>query len=660
MFITLSLLTFSLEAALNWKPITPAELELKAPKLDPKADAEAIFWEAWVEDGVQGGYALHRTENYIRIKLFNARAVEKWGNVEVRYSADYATTISDFRGRVIKPDGSITEVKGDQVKESKLAKSGRLNLRQASFAFPGLAPGVIIEYQYTETISGAYLLRVKLPIQLDVPAWNVNYYVKPLGQPYISGEMRSYPFNCNPSPWAPVKSLANRGMFVSTSVVNVPAHIEEPNMPAEDDTRAWILLYYSEETERKPEKYWKSLGKKLNDEYRKDVKSSGEIKALAAELTKDKPNPQAKADALAVFCQTKIKNTAYAANGITAQERENFFKKLKNDNYNAADTLKNKIGTPFDILALFFSLAEAAGLEPVFVAGSSADGALFRADLLNRYLLRNRFVAIKTGTEWAYYNPGIPYLPPGMLDVDEQGQAALLCDPKDPKLIMAPFSQPEYSVLDRKANLKMAEDGSIDGVVEVSHYGHFAVQGKRDLDSINQAEREERTKKSLEARYPGAQITELKVENADVPMGVFRIAYKIHMDNFGQRTGKRLFFQPAFFNFGDSSLFSASGRKHPIAFPHAFSESDKITIEYPENLKLEQAEIPGTLKLGELGTISLSASVDNKKPFLYVIRRLNWGNKGGIFFGPETYGALKQAWDGVHQINIHQLTLRAQ
>ncbi|MBZ2186120.1 MAG: hypothetical protein K7J46_15525 [Bryobacter sp.] len=152
----------------------------------------------------------------------------------------------------------------------------------------------------------------------------------------------------------------------------------------------------------------------------------------------------------------------------------------------------------------------------------------------------------------------------------------------------------------------------------------------------------------------------MKVENADVPMGVFRIAYKIHMDNFGQRTGKRLFFQPAFFNFGDSSLFSASGRKNPIAFPHAYSESDNITIEYPENLKLEQAEIPGTLKLGELGAASLSASVDNKKPFLYVTRRLNWGNKGGIFFGPETYGALKQAWDGVHQINSHQLTLRAQ
>ena len=60
-----------------WKPVTPEILALKAPKIDPKADAEAIFWESWVEDYAQGGYAQHRSENYIRIKLYNARAVER-------------------------------------------------------------------------------------------------------------------------------------------------------------------------------------------------------------------------------------------------------------------------------------------------------------------------------------------------------------------------------------------------------------------------------------------------------------------------------------------------------------------------------------------------------------------------------------------------------
>ncbi len=646
-------------SALPWKQITAAELALKSPKIDPKADAEAIFWEAWVEDTTQGGYALHRTENYIRMKLFNARAVEKWGNVEVLYSADHSTSISDFRGRVIKPDGSITEVKGDQIKESKVAKSGRLNLRQASFAFPALEPGVIIEYQYTEVINGGYLARVRLPMQLSIPAWSVTYHVKPLYPPLITGQMRSYPFNCIPSLWEQVKGIANRTQFVKTSVNNVPAYVDEPNMPAADDTRAWVLLYYTDENETKPDKYWKSLGKKLHDEYRKDVKLSSEIKALAAELTRDKPNPEARAEALAIYCQTKIKNTAYAANGITAEDRDHFFKKQWKEDYNAADTLKNKIGTPFEILALFFSLAESAGLNPVFLAGSSADGALFRTDLLNRYLLRNRFVGIRFGENWTYYNPGIPYLPPGMLDVDEQGQAALLCDDKDPKLVMIPYSSPNYNVLDRKANLKLSPEGAIDGTIEVSHYGYFAVQSKRDLDDLSLPERVETTKKSLEARYPGAQITALKVDNADVPMGVFRITYNIHMDAFAQRTGKRLFFQPAYFNLGDSPMFSASSRKYPIAFDHAFTETDTIDIEYPETLQLEQPEMPGDLKLGELGMISIQARLDNKRPLLHVRRQLIWGNKGGIFFGPEAYPALKQAWAGVHQLNTHQLTLRA-
>ncbi len=44
----------SLSAA-DWKPVTPAELGLKAPQIDKDADAEAIFWEVRVLDELAGG-----------------------------------------------------------------------------------------------------------------------------------------------------------------------------------------------------------------------------------------------------------------------------------------------------------------------------------------------------------------------------------------------------------------------------------------------------------------------------------------------------------------------------------------------------------------------------------------------------------------------------
>ena len=50
--------------------------------------------------------------------------------------------------------------------------------------------------------------------------------------------MASYPFNCQPSPWEPVRGDVNRGGYVWTSVKNMKAFVEEPYMPSEDNAKA--------------------------------------------------------------------------------------------------------------------------------------------------------------------------------------------------------------------------------------------------------------------------------------------------------------------------------------------------------------------------------------------------------------------------------------
>ncbi len=40
--------------AADWRPIDPAELAQKTPRVDPAADAEAIFWDVHIEDRIQG------------------------------------------------------------------------------------------------------------------------------------------------------------------------------------------------------------------------------------------------------------------------------------------------------------------------------------------------------------------------------------------------------------------------------------------------------------------------------------------------------------------------------------------------------------------------------------------------------------------------------
>ena len=140
--------------AVEWKPISKDQISLKTPKVDPNADAESIFWEAWVSDVKSGnGYLNHVVENYIRIKIYNDRAVQKYGNVEIPYFSERKMTLVEIKGRTIKTDGTIVEVAGSSILDRLASKSKGKQAKVKSFALPSIEPGVIIEYQWTEVTS---------------------------------------------------------------------------------------------------------------------------------------------------------------------------------------------------------------------------------------------------------------------------------------------------------------------------------------------------------------------------------------------------------------------------------------------------------------------------------------------------------------------------
>ncbi len=659
MHLALLWITASLLPAADWRPVAAEQLSLKTPKVDPNADAETIFWEAWVKDVSAGnGYLNHVVENYIRIKLYNDRAVEKYGNVEIPFNSEQKMSITQIRARTIQPDGSIVDLPGSAVKETLLAKSGRRNAKAKAFAMPALKPGSIIEYQWTEVFSEYVPRYVPLQVQREIPVWDVVYNVLPFTGFGFNERMGSYPFNCAPSPWEPVNDDVSHRGFVRTRLNKVPAYVEEPVSPAEDDTKAWILLFYSETTKNKPADYWKATGKQLLADFRKTAKVNNDVKQMALQVAGSGSTPQEKADLLAAWCQTQIKNVNYSAEGMTNEMRSDFFKNLK-DEYGTGDTLKNKIGTSRHILALFYAMAEAAGLEPLYVRASSANSAIFRADFMDPFLLSNRVVAIKAGADYRYYNPAVPYLKPGMLDWDEQSQPALLADPKEPKLVVLPVTTPELSAIKRMAKLKISDEGKIEGTASLEFSGHTEVTEKLHLDDLSAAAREEDWRKRLEGRYPGAKISDLKIENANSPAGRLKISYRIEMESYGQRTGKRLFFQPAFFQFGERPLFSASTRKYPISFRNAYSEVDEVDVQLPEGYGLESADLPGNLPLAGVGGLSITGGVTNEAlPHLRIKRNFTWGEKGNIYFDAKNYETMRKVWDYVHKANTHTLTLR--
>jgi hypothetical protein len=105
--------------SLQWKPVDPAHLSQSAPTIEKDADAEALFWEVHVKDEYDGDL---RTVfyNYIRLKVFTERGVEKHGKVDILYFG--RGNVRDIAGRTIKPDGTIVELKKDAVFDREIIR----------------------------------------------------------------------------------------------------------------------------------------------------------------------------------------------------------------------------------------------------------------------------------------------------------------------------------------------------------------------------------------------------------------------------------------------------------------------------------------------------------------------------------------------------------
>jgi len=120
---------------INWRPINPQELALKIPMVDKDADAEAIFWNIWMDDS-QPDKTIFR--HYLRVKVFTARGVESQSRVDLTHFGK--DKITDIFARTIKADGSILDLKKDAILERALIKQGRRSINRSLLSCRASSP----------------------------------------------------------------------------------------------------------------------------------------------------------------------------------------------------------------------------------------------------------------------------------------------------------------------------------------------------------------------------------------------------------------------------------------------------------------------------------------------------------------------------------------
>jgi hypothetical protein len=633
--------------AADWRPVDASELAQKTPRVDPAADAEAIFWDIRIEDRLQGQEFSLSMVHYIRIKVFTDLGREKYATVEIPVYGN--RSITDVAGRTIKADGTVIDLKKNAIFERDLVKTKGARQRGTTFTLPNVAAGDIIEYRYKEIRDKEIASHLRLYYQREMPLWSVTYHLKPLNLPWQPFTMRTMAFQCSLPPF----KSEPYGFYAST-MTNVPAFEEEPNMPPEDTLRAWVLIYYEEDKKIEPAKFWKETGKSDYAEFKAHTNPDGAVKQAAAELISGLDTDAGKLTAIDRFCRTKIRNIYSAADPMTSAER-----KAVKENRSPGDTLKQKAGTGEDVDRLFAALAKAAGFDARMARVADRSDFFFNASRPTTYFLGAHDVAVKSDDKWLFFDPATPYLEPGMLRWQEEGTAALIADPREGILVATTFLDAPRSKRTRRGTFKLLDDGTLEGSVQYTYTGHVGRLQKARFQDMIPAQQEKDLRESLKDRLSTAEVSDFDIKDVrDLERPVV-VKYKVTVPAYATRTGKRILLQPAFFQRNVAPRFTDSKRKWDVYFDYGWAEDDDVTIDLPEGWELDQPIAPKSTPLSNVGKYSVEVrkTVDGRK--LIYHRYFEWGTENQVLFPAKAYPAVKGAFDFVQEQDGYTIALKA-
>ena len=592
----------SSSAADEWLPISPDELKMTSLPEAPGAPAIYLYRQVDRNDQESHEY------NYVRIKILTEEG-RKNADVEIPFFKE-SGDIRGIKARTIRPDGSVANFDG-KVYEKTVVKVKGLRYLAKTFTLPDVQVGSIIEYHYTTTWDQYIYFRESVWILSDeLFTRSAKFSLKSL-----SGyAMRwSWPRGL---PTGTVPPKDDHGT-IRLETKNIPAFQAEDFMPPPNELKFRVEFIYTQENdEKEPDKFWKKEGKKLNDQVESFVGKRKAMEQAVAQIVSANDSPEAKLKKIYARVQ-QIRNLSYEAEK-TEQEAKRAKQK---DTNNVEDVWKHGYADGRQIDWLFLGLVRAAGVEGYPVLVSRRSNYFFNPSLMNPNQLNDNVVLVKLNGKDVYCDPGTAFTPFGLLPWSETAVKGLRLDKDGGSWVMTTLPDSSVSRIERKANLKLRDDGTLEGKLTIVFAGLEALYRRLDERNEDEASRKKYLEDTVKEYVPSGIEVEL-TNKPDWGSSADKLVaeYDLKVPGWVSGAGRRVLLPVGFFSATEKHLFDHADRTHPVYFEFPFQKFDEVTIELP--LGWQVSSLPPA-KIQDARAIKYTLKADESKGTLHVTRVLD-------------------------------------
>jgi len=623
----------------EWLPISPEELKMTGLAQAPGAPAVILYRQVDRDDS-----NIHTPHeyNYVREKIFTEEG-RKYADAEIEFVKD-EYNIVNIRARTIHPDGSIVNFDG-KVYEKEIVKGRNLKVLAKTFTLSDVQPGSIIEYHYMIDFKENYAFDAYWILSSDLYTKEAKFTLKPFNR---FGLRWTWP-NGLPAGAPPPVQGNGTSPLIHMEANNIPAFQIEDDMPPEDSMKFRVDFNYSEgPVETDPDRFWKKEGKKQNDRVESFVGKKKAMEEAVGAIVAANDTPEVKLQKIYARVQ-KIRNTSYEV-----QKTEQELKRAQEKGAsNAEDVWNRGYGDREQITLLFLGLVRAAGLDAAAARISTREDHFFSKNIMRERDLHTYVVIVKVNGKDVYFDPGSAFTPYGMLPWAETMSSGLKLDKDGGTWITTSIPECGDSRIERKADLKLTQEGSLEGKLKVTYSGLEAAS--RRVEERNQ---DDTTRKKLledQVKYSVPAAIEVELTNkpdwstADSNLVA---EFDLKVPGWVSGAGSHALLPVGIFGGPEKHLYEHTTRVHPLYFHYMSEKVDDVTIELPLGWKVSNMPKPGD-KDARLLVYTMKA--DEKNGTLHIERRLK---NELVILEPKYYPTVRSFYESVRTGDEEQIVLQ--